>query len=384
MPESSGYSRAGELLKDGKMDLHQALMQAIPKEVHGLPDPLAPQEPAQTEQAPQNFWVSDPDAVDRQNREQFVAMLEEQGVPLTPKHKWYLKYGGGKEGSSQAEANKAHDLAMKNINREYWDKGATHRGLIDLLLQGEGRLGWKANEEDASLGRWHPKKGTNPVTNKPEDHPTVGYGHYQDTAAKQAEWKEIFGDEGMSEDFARRYLIGDIVKKKSDAQRIFDKTAKRLKLKGRWKDVSESWLKNIFTDKLFVGTANAEKDSGWQALVKGALEKDATKRAQLIMTGAQQRGSRGWRNRAKLRRQKLVPKDILDLFRPNTLAYDEPWVKAAHDRKIKVKKGETLSGIGRKWGVKWQDIVKWNSIEDPDKVTIGQELTIKVPAWKAK
>ena len=222
---------------------------------------------------------------------------------------------------------------------------------------------------------------------KPEEHPTVGWGHYQDTEKKRADFEEIFGKEGASEDFARRYLVGDIVAKKQKAGVLFDRTAKRLKLKGRWADVDEDWLKNVFTDKLFVGTYNAEIDKGWQALVRGALETDPAKRADLIMEGAQQPGSRGWRNRAKLRRQTLIPKEILDLYRPHTLTYDAPFRKAAHTRKVKVRKGQNLTLIAREWGLGKggvDKIVKWNKLPNANKITVGDELIIKVPAWIGK
>lgn len=42
-----------------------------------------------------------------------------------------------------------------------------------------------------------------------------------------------------------------------------------------------------------------------------------------------------------------------------------------------VKKGETLSGIAKKYGVYYQTIAKDNKIADPNKIYVGQKLTIK-------
>ena len=42
-----------------------------------------------------------------------------------------------------------------------------------------------------------------------------------------------------------------------------------------------------------------------------------------------------------------------------------------------VKKGDTLSKIGAKLGVKWQDIAKLNNIKSPYTIYVGQKLKIK-------
>ena len=47
------------------------------------------------------------------------------------------------------------------------------------------------------------------------------------------------------------------------------------------------------------------------------------------------------------------------------------------DSKIhKVKQGENLSIIARKYGVTVKQICKWNNIKDPSKIRVGQKLEI--------
>ena len=42
----------------------------------------------------------------------------------------------------------------------------------------------------------------------------------------------------------------------------------------------------------------------------------------------------------------------------------------------KVKKGDTLSGIAKKYGTTYQAIAKENGIKDPNKIKVGQKLKI--------
>ena len=41
-----------------------------------------------------------------------------------------------------------------------------------------------------------------------------------------------------------------------------------------------------------------------------------------------------------------------------------------------VAPGDVLSGIGQRFGVSYMQIAQWNNIENPDKILIGQKLTI--------
>ncbi|MEK7794225.1 MAG: LysM domain-containing protein, partial [Candidatus Hydrogenedentota bacterium] len=43
-----------------------------------------------------------------------------------------------------------------------------------------------------------------------------------------------------------------------------------------------------------------------------------------------------------------------------------------------VKKGDTLTQIARRFGVTPQDILNANNLDDPNKVIVGQRLTIPV------
>ena len=48
-----------------------------------------------------------------------------------------------------------------------------------------------------------------------------------------------------------------------------------------------------------------------------------------------------------------------------------------------VQKGETLSGIARKYGVAVDELVAWNDIKNPDLIHVGQSLVVK-PSTKDK
>ena len=50
--------------------------------------------------------------------------------------------------------------------------------------------------------------------------------------------------------------------------------------------------------------------------------------------------------------------------------------------KYTVQKGDTLSAIGRKYGVSYQDIAEQNGIKNPDLIYAGQTLTINTPEQK--
>ena len=41
-----------------------------------------------------------------------------------------------------------------------------------------------------------------------------------------------------------------------------------------------------------------------------------------------------------------------------------------------VAPGDVLSGIGQSFGVSYMQIAQWNNIKNPDKILIGQKLTI--------
>ena len=41
-----------------------------------------------------------------------------------------------------------------------------------------------------------------------------------------------------------------------------------------------------------------------------------------------------------------------------------------------VAPGDVLSGIGQRFGVSYMRIAQWNNIKNPDKILIGQKLTI--------
>ncbi len=53
-----------------------------------------------------------------------------------------------------------------------------------------------------------------------------------------------------------------------------------------------------------------------------------------------------------------------------------PRAGSSKTRVHRVRSGETLSGIGRKYGVSYQAIVRLNRIRDPDRIHAGQRLRI--------
>lgn len=65
------------------------------------------------------------------------------------------------------------------------------------------------------------------------------------------------------------------------------------------------------------------------------------------------------------------------------IPHEDAPVSAPSDSSVEVymvKKGDTLSKIGAKFGVSVSDLVKWNGIKDPDLIKIGQKIEIKAPA----
>jgi lipoprotein NlpD len=47
--------------------------------------------------------------------------------------------------------------------------------------------------------------------------------------------------------------------------------------------------------------------------------------------------------------------------------------------KYAVVKGDTLYSIARKQGVNYHDLAKWNNIQDPNQLRVGQELSLTAP-----
>lgn len=44
-----------------------------------------------------------------------------------------------------------------------------------------------------------------------------------------------------------------------------------------------------------------------------------------------------------------------------------------------VKRGDTLSRIARAHGVKYRDLARWNGIENPNRLRVGQQLRVAPP-----
>lgn len=44
-----------------------------------------------------------------------------------------------------------------------------------------------------------------------------------------------------------------------------------------------------------------------------------------------------------------------------------------------IKRGDTLSAIGARYGVKWQNIAKWSGIKNPNNISVGQTVYLEKP-----
>lgn len=44
-----------------------------------------------------------------------------------------------------------------------------------------------------------------------------------------------------------------------------------------------------------------------------------------------------------------------------------------------VKRGDTLSAIGARYGIKWQNIAKWSGVKNPNDIKVGQTLYLEKP-----
>jgi lipoprotein NlpD len=51
--------------------------------------------------------------------------------------------------------------------------------------------------------------------------------------------------------------------------------------------------------------------------------------------------------------------------------------------KYTVAKGDTLFGIAQKHGLDYRDLAKWNNIEDPDQIRVGQDLRLTAPGSRS-
>ena len=277
------------------------------------------------------------------------------------------------------------DERFKSSDDRYWSEGAPRRKWIDNIIKSEGKVGW---DEKGQVWRKHHvgkagyKKGF-------EANPTTGYGRYLDTPEKIAQWDKVFGKEGMPERYAQLQASQDLTRKEKDAERIFNRTAKRLKLDFRWEDIESDDIKGLIVDRFYVGIHNAPVNKGFQTLVQGVADNDWGK----IIVGAQQPGGkRGQEARSKKRRTAFVPAEELGKYRPTTLGYDEPWTKEAHTRTVVVPKGWNLTQMAKKFGVTKQQIIGWNQGKQKmDKngaqygrkyMQAGDKIRLMIPAWK--
>jgi LysM repeat protein len=158
-----------------------------------------------------------------------------------------------------------------------------------------------------------------------------------------------------------------------------------------WRRKSKAWIDHIhgFTlppqegkdrsddFRIFGFTVGKYVDGGWST--KGRRYTSA----QITSYYAHRSGLSG-----NARDDSWFPPDIkatifnLEAYIARQLALDVvPPVKPSKPkpRTYKIKSGDTLSAIGAKYGVKWQDIAKWSKIKNPNKIEVGQTVYLEKP-----
>ena len=78
-------------------------------------------------------------------------------------------------------------------------------------------------------------------------------------------------------------------------------------------------------------------------------------------------------------RRTAVSRPVMD---PNTVAVKQPpgFENAGKVGYYTVKPGETLIRIGLETGQNWKDIARWNNLEQPNQIEVGQVLRVTPPA----
>lgn len=65
--------------------------------------------------------------------------------------------------------------------------------------------------------------------------------------------------------------------------------------------------------------------------------------------------------------------------RQNVKPVPAPKPPARKPKTYTIRPGDTLSSVGARFGVTWQDIARWSGIKDPNKITVGQTVYLEKP-----
>lgn len=90
-------------------------------------------------------------------------------------------------------------------------------------------------------------------------------------------------------------------------------------------------------------------------------------------------------NTRTAKKEKPLPKKEKNVVEDRIIV--TPPLSASERRKVKihtVAKGETLSGIADIYEIALSDLLRWNELEDPDKISIGQNILVKPPIEEVK
>ena len=74
-----------------------------------------------------------------------------------------------------------------------------------------------------------------------------------------------------------------------------------------------------------------------------------------------------------------TPTPTITIIRPSPTPVAGPTAEPAQERIHVVKSGDTVSGIAAQYGVSIQAIIDANNLENPNNLSIGQELIIPPP-----
>ena len=68
------------------------------------------------------------------------------------------------------------------------------------------------------------------------------------------------------------------------------------------------------------------------------------------------------------------------LAKPGPVKPSPPHITAASGEYYIVKKGDTLYSIALEHGADYREVAQWNSLDDPTRIQVGQQLRVKPPA----
>lgn len=128
----------------------------------------------------------------------------------------------------------------------------------------------------------------------------------------------------------------------------------------------------ILAAALFVGTPGEARARGVETPMVGPTASPAVHQVMAgeTLSGIAATYGLDWRDLARANR--ISDPRRLKVGRALTVA----GVLSPSDRRHRVRRGETLSGIARRYGVAWRDLAALNGLADPDRLATGTTLVI--------